>query len=612
MRKLFILGLAVLGIQCSDNNNTMKYINDAHSFAKPNQAVMRHLSLDLLVDFAEQKIKGTAQIDINYGDSKDSIILDTKGLQIISVTDSKQQALEFNLKPEVQYLGSALVIYTKGANSIRIQYETGKDAAALQWLSPQQTNSKKEPFLFTQSQAILARTWIPLQDSPSIRFSYDAKVTCPSHLLALMSAENPTQKNDKGVYTFIQNNPIPAYLMALSVGDLEYHSYDNKTGVYAEPEIMDICVNEFKDLPSMLNAAESIYGAYRWGKYDLLVLPPSFPFGGMENPELTFATPTILAGDRSLVSLVAHELAHSWSGNLVTNATWNDFWLNEGFTVYFERRIMEAIEGKEYADMLSVLGFQDLQASLSDYGAENPDTHLKLKLEGRDPDEGVSDIAYEKGFALLRTIENAVGRPAFDPFLNQYFNQHAFQSMNTEDFIQILKTDLFKANPSLYDSLKIDDWIYGPGLPPTCIAFTSSKMEAVNAALEQWKNGKSLKEIPSSDWSTHEWLYFTNNLPKTLTQDQFKDLDAYGPYAKTQNAEILDAWFVLAINNQFESYYPKIEDFLVKVGRRKFLMPLYKAMMSSDKGKAWAKQVYAKARPNYHFVAVQSLDALIN
>jgi leukotriene-A4 hydrolase len=414
MRKLFILGLAVLGIQCSDNNNTMKYINDAHSFAKPNQAVMRHLSLDLLVDFAEQKIKGTAQIDINYGDSKDSIILDTKGLQIISVTDSKQQALEFNLKPEVQYLGSALVIYTKGANSIRIQYETGKDAAALQWLSPQQTNSKKEPFLFTQSQAILARTWIPLQDSPSIRFSYDA--TCPSHLLALMSAENPTQKNDKGVYTFIQNNPIPAYLMALSVGDLEYHSYDNKTGVYAEPEIMDICVNEFKDLPSMLNAAESIYGAYRWGKYDLLVLPPSFPFGGMENPELTFATPTILAGDRSLVSLVAHELAHSWSGNLVTNATWNDFWLNEGFTVYFERRIMEAIEGKEYADMLSVLGFQDLQASLSDYGAENPDTHLKLKLEGRDPDEGVSDIAYEKGFALLRTIENAVGRPAFDPF----------------------------------------------------------------------------------------------------------------------------------------------------------------------------------------------------
>ena len=251
-----------------------------------------------------------------------------------------------------------------------------------------------------------------------------------------MSASNPQIKNETGSYHFEMKQPIPSYLLALAVGDVEFKRVSNRAGIYAERTVLDSAVWEFADLEKMIHGAEELYGAYLWERYDVLVLPPSFPFGGMENPRLTFATPSILAGDRSLTSLIAHELAHSWSGNLVTNRTWNDFWLNEGFTVYFEHRIMEKLYGRDYAEMLALLSLQDLRETIQSLKDENlyADTKLKLDLAGRNPDDGVTDIAYNKGYFFLRLFEERYGRERFDSFLKHYFSSNAFKSSGHPKF----------------------------------------------------------------------------------------------------------------------------------------------------------------------------------
>ena len=285
-----------------------------------------------------------------------------------------------------------------------------------------------------------------------------------------MSAENPTAVNAEAVYSFAMPHPVPSYLLALAVGELEFRPLGGspRAGVYAEPPVVEKAAAEFADTEKMIAAAEALYGPYRWGRYDLLVLPPSFPFGGMENPRLTFATPTIIAGDRSLVSLVAHELAHSWSGNLVTNATWNDFWLNEGFTTYFEMRIMEAVYGREHSEMLAALAHQDLADAVAEAGATSPDTHLRLNLAGRNPDEGVTSIPYDKGYFFLRLIEETVGREAWDAFLRGYFDTFAFQSMDTDGFLAYLREKLLAGRPGVEEKLQIAAWVDGPGIPANC------------------------------------------------------------------------------------------------------------------------------------------------
>ena len=437
---LSILCTALLITACSSKKDLRV---DLHSFSEPHDVVTTHLDLDVEVDFREEVISGVARYQIENKTGSKQLVLDANGLQIDKVTIQDKEC-SFHLSEKDSILGRALIIdIEKDTKEVSIYYSSARNAKALQWLNPKQTAGKKHPFLFTQSQAILARTWLPCQDSPGVRFSYTAKVKVPKDLLAVMSAGNPTEKNDDGIYNFKMKQAIPAYLMALGVGDLVFESLGQHTGVYAEPEIIEKAAYEFAETEDMLKIAEDMYGKYSWDRYDMLVLPPSFPFGGMENPRLTFVTPTILAGDRSLTALIAHELAHSWSGNLVTNKTWDDFWLNEGFTVYFERRIMERLEGREYADMLSLLGKQDLENEVESIGHTHNDTHLKLNLSGRDPDEGLTDVAYEKGFFLLRLIEESVGRKQFDIFLKKYFSENAFKVMDTEEFIVYLNNNLF-------------------------------------------------------------------------------------------------------------------------------------------------------------------------
>ena len=590
---------------------------DPHSYAGRSSARVTHLALDLTVDFESRTLGGSATWQLSNPEAASEVVLDTRDLDIEAVelldaAGQAQQAAFFLGSPDA-VLGQALhVSLAATTTALRIRYRTAPTAAALQWLAPAQT-AGTQPFLFTQSQAILARTWLPCQDSPGIRFTYEARVRVPAHLLALMSAENPQARNASGAYSFRMTQPIPAYLMALAVGDLEFAALSARTGIYAEPATLPAATHEFADLEKMVAAAEQLYGPYRWEQYDLLVLPPSFPFGGMENPRLTFVTPTILAGDRSLTSLVAHELAHSWSGNLVTNGTWNDFWLNEGFTVYFERRIMEHLYGREYADMLQVLGRDALHHTIAEIGASSPDTHLRLQLAGRDPDEGLTEIAYEKGCALLLTLEELIGRPRLDAFIKEYFARFSFQAMDTARFLAYLRAELLDKEPGLEERLQLTDWVDGPGLPANVPAVASVRFAAVEALLGKLQSGDAPGGLGAgtAEWSSHEWVHFLHGLPPTLSASQLQALDDAFHFTASGNAEILTAWFPHALRVGYEVATPALENFLRHVGRRKFLVPLYRALLATPDGPARARTIYAQARANYHSVATGTLDSLV-
>ena len=594
----------------SDESKNSNLRKDVHSYAQPELAVTKHLNLNLEADFDKKILKGFASFDIENNQA-DKIVFDIRNLNIEKVTMGEEETpTTFTIGDTKEFIGQPLEVVIKPTTKkVTIYYSTNPDAQAVDWLKPQQTAGKKHPFLFTQGQAVLTRTWIPCQDSPGIRITYNATMKVPKDLLAVMSASNPTEKNESGVYNFEMRQPIPPYLIALAIGDLEFGEVGERTGVYAEPSMLKPSVYEFGDMEKMLIAAEELYGKYLWDRYDVIVLPPSFPFGGMENPRLTFATPTIIAGDRSLTALIAHELAHSWSGNLVTNATWNDFWLNEGFTVYFERRIMEAVYGKEYANMLAVLGYQDLEADVKDIGAKSKDTHLHLDLDGRDPDDGMTDIAYEKGAYFLMMLEEKVGREKMDSFLKNYFDTHKFQTLTTSEFVKYLNKNLLEKNNVEVD---IDEWIYGPGIPSNVTKVTTSQFEIVDKVLANVIKGADPKSLSTSKWTTHEWLHFIRQLPTKDENGLMKKLDGAFDFSKSGNSEILAAWFEVAIKNGYaKNILPNIEKFLVSVGRRKFLTPLYRAFKENG-GLQTARDIYKKARPNYHSVSTQTMDKLLN
>jgi len=587
---------------------------DPHSYATPSEAKVKHLKWTARINFDSKIIEGTASWNIESSPDADSLILDTKDLDIQGITLDNNAPATFQLGKRDPIYGQRLAVFiTPEIKTVHIQYRTRPEAEALQWLTPQQTAGKILPFLFTQSQAILARSWVPCQDTPGVRFTYEADVTVPKELLALMSASNPKEKNATGQYHFEMKQPISSYLLALAVGDITFKPISDRSGVYAEKVLIDTAAWELADLEKMIVGAEELYGPYQWERYDVLILPPSFPFGGMENPRITFATPTILAGDRSLTSLIAHELAHSWSGNLVTNATWNDFWLNEGFTVYFETRIMEKLYGKDYSEMLASLNLQDLYdevESLKQKG-QFTDTRLKLNLEGRNPDEGVTSIAYNKGYFFLRSIEEKYGREKFDAFLNDYFSENAFGSMDTETFTAYIKKYYqSKFNISFDDNI-FHQWIYSEGIPENIPQPHSDRFQKVDEFLASWKAEKGLDKSISQKWSSHEWLHFLKTLPGKLSPDQMQELDNFGHFTASGNAEIIAEWGVISIRNNYEKMQPKIEAFLINTGRRKFLSPLYNELIKTEKGKQRAWEIYQKARPNYHFVATNTFDKLL-
>jgi leukotriene-A4 hydrolase len=591
---------------------------DPHSFATPGDARVRDVALALSVDFDRQVLEGAATLTLDRVPDAATLVLDTRDLEILGVESPEGAALEWSLGEPMAPLGRPLrITLPPDADRVRVRYRTAPEAAAVQWLEPRQTTSGM-PFLFTQGQAILTRTWIPTQDSPGIRQTYSASITVPDGLVAVMSAAMRTPEGrptDGGrVFEFEMDRPIPPYLIALAVGDLAFREVGPRTGVWAEPAVVEDAAYEFGEMERMLDAAESLYGPYRWGRYDVLVLPPSFPFGGMENPRLTFATPTILAGDRSLVSLIAHELAHSWSGNLVTNATWSDFWLNEGFTTYFENRIMEEVYGADYAAMLEFLGREGLRAEIEGElgGYDSGETILHLDLDGRDPDEGMTAIAYDKGAAFLRTVETVVGRERFDAFLREYFDSHAFEPMTTEWFLAYLDEHLLDGHPEWREAIRPEEWVYEPGLPDNVAPVASEAFERVGSAAAAFVAGTAPAELPTEGWSTHEWLHFLRSLPRTLPESRIAALDSTFDLTASRNSEVLFEWLRLAIANRYEPAFGALEDFLVRQGRRKFLRPLYQDLAESGWGAPLAERIYRQARPTYHAVSRNSIDDVLD
>ncbi len=607
-------GAAMLLAGCASENQSahrsqaildMKRATDHHSFSKPDEAVVTHLHWDAVVDFDTRIIAATATYDIRTASDAKRILFDAVDLDISEVRVDGQET-PWQVGPEQPFIGQPLSIpVSKDSKQVSISYSSSPDAGALLWVEGEQ------PFLFTQSQAILARTWIPCQDSPGVRFTYSAEVEVPKGTMALMSATSPTEQSPDSRYSFKMDQPIPSYLLALAVGNVEFRSVGAHTGVYAVPELIDAAEYEFGEMEQLLVAAESLYGPYAWERYDLLVLPPAFPFGGMENPRLTFATPTIIAGDRSLVALVAHELAHSWSGNLVTNSTWDDFWLNEGFTVYFEQRIMEAVYGSEISEMLATLSFQGLVDEVDEIMDTNPDdTHLKLHLQNRNPDDGMTAIAYDKGYFFLRLLEQTVGREKFDAFLKTYFQVNAFSVMDTERFIVYLKSNLLQDEAQL-EAVNLDAWIYGAGLPANCPEVRSARIERVDATLIGWESGTiATADLPWNDWVYQERYRFLSNINDATSADRMAELDATWQMTSTGNNEVLFAWLEQAVRSNYTPAYERLESFLVNIGRRKFLTPLYRGMVETDQ-KPLADAIYEKARPNYHSVATGTMDELL-
>jgi leukotriene-A4 hydrolase len=598
-------------------------LGDPHSAARPHEVRVRHVGFRWSVAPAARVLSGTATYGLERFDPEAPLVLDTRGLRIEAVEVGHSPSAGHRTLARVEprdgwraashrssasdpILGSALEVeLPPGIDLVRIRYRTGPDSTGLQWLEPEQTADRRHPFLYSQSQAIHARSWFPCQDTPAVRITYDAEIEAPAALQPLMAARRVAPGR------FEMPEPIPAYLVALAVGHVSFQETGPRSGVWAEPSVLERASHELADVERMMDTAEALYGPYRWERYDVLFLPPAFPFGGMENPRLTFATPTILAGDRSLVSLIAHELAHSWSGNLVTNATWDHLWLNEGFTVYIERRIVEALFGRERAEMEALLGRQDLEREIA--AVDDADERLRVDLAGRDPDDGLSDVAYEKGALLLRALEETYGRETFDPLLRRWFDDHAFTSVRTSEFEQWFRANLLDIATPLPGRRAPDlaAWIDRPALPPDAPKAQSDAFARVDDVAAGWVGGElSADSLPGREWTAHQWLHFLRALPPRVGSERLADLDAVFGLTGSGNAEILAQWLDLSVHAGYRAVDDRLEQFLRTVGRRKFLEPLYQALLDADR-RDEALRIYGVARPGYHAITQRTLDGLL-
>ena len=606
--------LAAAGLTAACSFSPLDDRMDVHSFARPDTVRVTHVDLDLTLDFDAKVARGHADLTLKRAGETPSLILDCNGLVIDGVravgADGALSPRGFALGKAVEHLGEPLTVtLLPGDQKVRVLYRTAPGAEALQWLAPAQTHDGAGPFLYTQGQAILTRSWIPLQDSPGVRVTYTAKVRAPEGLTVLMSAQREPRDAD-GAFHFRMDNAIPPYLIALACGKLAFEGIGERCGVWAEPGLVAAAASEFVDMEKMLLACEGAFGPYRWGRYEVLILPPAFPFGGMENPMLTFATPTILAGDRSLVGLVAHELAHSWSGNLVTNATWRDFWLNEGCTVYLENRIMEIVYGKERAAMELQLSLKGLDDELKTLDAR--DQVLHIELAGRNPDDNMTAVPYDKGAGFLHRLAQVFGRERFEQCMQGWFDAHAFQSVTTADFLAYLDAKLLKPAPELAKQVNVHQWVYEPGLPDDVVRPRSDAFTTIDGQRAPWLSGAlSAKALGAGAWNPHQWLHFLGGLPPQVPVDKLTELDAAYALTQSGNSEIVAAWFVVGIRNGYAAVDAPVEAFLMRVGRRKYLKPLYEALVQTDAGKARAQAIYKNARPRYHAVSVRTLDEIV-
>ncbi|WP_241972485.1 M1 family metallopeptidase [Aliidiomarina haloalkalitolerans] len=595
----------------SEHTRVLTPTIDQHSFANSNQVHTPHLHLSLQVDFNQKKLTGYAEYDLSFRDARATeVVFDTEQLNIYGVEQhihGDWHDTTFALGQRDPILGTPLTVrVTAGAEKVRIHYSSSPQATGLDWVDPVGTAGGQYPFLYSQSQPHYARTWIPIQDTPTERLTFTGELYTPPYLIGLMGANNPPNPERTGYYEFRSEQPIPSYLMAIAVGDLDFYALNDRMAIYAEPSVLADAVAEFAYTTDMMAVTESLFGPFAWDRYDQLVLPPSFPFGGMENPQLAFLTPTVIAGDQSLVSLIAHELAHSWSGNLVTNATWRDLWLNEGFTSYVENRIMEAVYGEERALMERMLDAQSLLVSLPNLTERQQVLHIEL--EQRDPDTAFTSIPYIKAQLFLFFLEERFGRERFDPFVRQYFADYSFATITTAEFVEYLQANLLALEPNLVSIAEVEEWLYSPGLPESAPTPEVAAFDRVAAAQERWFAGEN---IDISNWSIHERAYFLSQLPDDVSQQDLARMDAEFELTNTRNNAILSQWLVIAIQHNYQPALPRVRDMLTSMGRLAFIRPVYAALAATPEGLELAREIYTEAEPSYHVLTRDQIEVIL-
>ncbi len=578
---------------------------DPHSYCDDTQARTDSFALRATVDFATRTISGTVTLTF-HEPAMGTLDLDTRDLAIERVADESGAELPFVLHPVDPVLGQRLEIKLAAqARSVAITYRTSPEASALQWLAPAQTQGGTHPFLFSQCQAIHARSVVPLQDTPRLRIRYTAELTVPAELQAVMAAA-PRGRSDSGVVSvcsFEMPQPIPPYLFAFAVGDLVSRDLSPRCRVWAEPAIIDAAAYEFGEVEAMIEAAEMLFGPYDWERFDILTMPPSFPYGGMENPRLTFVTPTVIAGDRSLVSLVAHELAHSWTGNLVTNANADHFWLNEGFTTYAERRIVEALEGADMAALHAALGRRELETALARMAGKPGASRLCTDLAGVSPDEAYSTIPYEKGYLFLCALEAAVGRAAFSRWLVTYIDTFRFGAITTAEF----EAHFEAALPGVLDAVQARTWIDADGVPANAPSPRSARLDAIEALRDAMPSAEQARA-----WSPIEWSLYLESVPRPTTPSFCESLDTQFQLTDNANHDVLVPWLTLALESGYDAVLPRTQRVLATVGRMKYLRPLYTALAANARMRPVAEATFTRARESYHPIARQMVETLLS
>lgn len=605
---------------------------DPHSFSDSAQPFATHITLTLFLDFSSSSILGSAKISLPIAHSG-PITFDTRAISVSAVLDPVSLSpLPYSLSSDPDPIkGSPLTVTLSSHSSVLIVFSTSPSSSALQWLSPVQTSSRTYPFVFTQCQPIHARSIFPCQDTPAARIRYSARINLPFPLSAVMSASKLACRDPlageaapavldslwcaagRVVEEFSMDQPIPPYLFALAAGEIGGRDLGPRTRVYAEigSDVLDAAAREFSGVEELVRVGEALFGPYEWERFDLLVLPSSFPYGGMENPRMVFLTPTVIKGDATGAQVVAHELAHSWTGNLITNKTNEDFWLNEGFTTYAERRIVEVVQGKERADLNIGIGWKGLNEEMERFKDNMEFTKLKTKQEGVDPDEVYSQVPYEKGFQFLWRIERQIGRPAFDDFLKKYIATFKFQSIDTETFLEFLKANV----PGIDNQINLQLWIEGTGIPPDAMEPESTIYKKIVSLAEEFKLGKIPREDEVADWNGQEWELYLENLPSSVEPTQVSALDARYRLSETEDWEVKVAFLQLAISSGCKEYFGIVESSLKQVGRMKYLRPLYTALVQGhgkEEEKMLAKRIFAEACEFYHPIAQCVVESIFS